>query len=382
MKIALSFTSCHRRGGVERVMYECARFLSARDHDVHVLAGDWQEGLESFVHCHRIQYLKRPSFLRPISYNRRCGEFLRRFDCDVLNTHGVVCPTGGVMWVQSLHAAWLERGNSMFGTLSWQRMKRRLNPLHPILLRLEEKHFRRRAYKKLIATTPVVRDDLARFYGVPADDVVIIPNGFNPDEFSEERRAGQRAQMRLKLGLRPEQIALLFVANELERKGYRMILAALRRLGRRDLRLIVVGRSPVTQVMQLAAAQGVSDLVIAAGPTGAVADFHAAADLFVLPTQYEAFCLAILESLGSGLPVVTSSVPGAADAILPGVNGAIVRDPNNEEELAATLSPLLDPATLQAYSARTPQTVSEYQWPRLLMRYEQVLEGILPTHAN
>ena len=39
-------------------------------------------------------------------------------------------------------------------------MQRRLNPLHPIILRLEDKHFKRRAYKKLIATTSAVRDDL------------------------------------------------------------------------------------------------------------------------------------------------------------------------------------------------------------------------------
>jgi UDP-glucose:(heptosyl)LPS alpha-1,3-glucosyltransferase len=187
--------------------------------------------------------------------------------------------------------------------------------------------------------------------------------------------------MRRQLGLQPDQIALLFVANELERKGYRTILGALRRLGRRDLRLVVVGRPPAKQIMQLAAAHGVADLVIAAGPTAAVADFHAAADLFVLPTQYEAFCLAILESLGSGLPVVTSSVPGAADAIQPGVNGELVRDPNNDEELAAVLSAMLDHDTLAAYSARTPQTAVEYQWPRVLIRYEQVLEGKVPAHV-
>jgi len=362
-------------------MYECARFLAGRGHQVHVLAGNWQDDVESFAQCHRIHHLKRPWFLRGLSYRRHCAEFLKTFECDALNTHGVVCPAGGVMWVHSLHAAWLERGRSMLGGSSWRRMKRRLNPLHPILLRLEEQHFGRRAYKRLFATTPVVRDDLARFYGVPAGDVTIVPNGFNPDEFSADRRTERRHEMRRQLGLQPDQIALLFVANELERKGYRTILGALRRLGRRDLRLVVVGRPPAKQIMQLAAAHGVADLVIAAGPTAAVADFHAAADLFVLPTQYEAFCLAILESLGSGLPVVTSSVPGAADAIQPGVNGELVRDPNNDEELAAVLSAMLDHDTLAAYSARTPQTAVEYQWPRVLIRYEQVLEGKVPAHV-
>jgi len=278
-----------------------------------------------------------------------------------------------VMWVQSLHAAWLERGRSMLRAASWRAMQRRLNPLHPIILRLEDKHFKRRAYKKLIATTSAVRDDLGRFYGVPAEDVVIIPNGFNPEEFSPHRRSEHRAAMRKKLGLKPDQFALLFVANELERKGFKTILGALRAMGRRDVRLIVVGSPPTAMVSHMAAHHGVAEMVIAAGSTSHVADYHAAADLFVLPTQYEAFCLAIIESLGSGLPVVTSTVSGAGDAIQPGINGQVVRDPNNAEELAAVLKPMLDHDALAVYSAGTPATAEDYQWPKLLAKYEQVL---------
>jgi UDP-glucose:(heptosyl)LPS alpha-1,3-glucosyltransferase len=373
MKIAISFPGCHRRGGVERVVYEAARHLATRGHRVHILAGSWQEDVESFAQCQRIEHRQQPAFLRGPSYFNAATEFLKDFECDILNTHGVVCPTGGVMWVQSLHAAWLERGTSMLSKMSIRGIQRRLNPLHPMILRLEEKHFRHRAYKKLIATTPAVRDDLNRFYGVPADDVVIIPNGFNPDEFTPHRRSEHRGAMRKKLGLNPDQIVLLFVANELERKGFKTILGALKRLGRKNLRLIAIGKPPKKQVMQLASHYGVADLVIAAGQSASVSDFHAAADLFVLPTQYEAFSLAIIESLGSGLPVVTSSVSGAGDAIQPGINGQIVRDPTNPDELAAVLKPMLDHDTLAVYSAGTPATAQEYQWPTLLAKYEQVL---------
>jgi UDP-glucose:(heptosyl)LPS alpha-1,3-glucosyltransferase len=377
MKIALSFTACHRRGGVERVVYECGRHLASRGHHVHILAGSWQEDVESFAQCQRIEYQEWPRFMRGLRYHRNCTEFIKDFDCDVMNTHGVVCPTGGVMWVQSLHAAWLERGRSMLAMTSLRGLQRRFNPLHPIIMRLEETHFRKRAYKKLIATTPVVREDLKRFYGVPYEDVVVIPNGFNPDEFSMYRRAEHRESMRKKLGIKPDQIALLFVGNELERKGYRTILGAMRKLGRKDLRLIVVGSPSKAHVMQIANHFGVADQVIAAGATSAVADYHSAAELFVLPTQYEAFCLAIIESLGSGLPVVTSSVPGAGDAIVAGVNGEIVKDPTNAEELAAVLKPMLNRQTLAVYSAGTPATVENYQWPKLLAKYEEVLLGAM-----
>ena len=104
-----------------------------------------------------------------------------------------------------------------------------------------------------------------------------------------------------------------------------------------------------------------------------VGALHAAGDLLVLPTQYEAFCLAILEALGSGLPVVTSSVPGAGDAILPGVNGALVDDPRSGVELASTPEPLLHREALAELSAKAPDTVETYQWPTVLRRYETIL---------
>jgi UDP-glucose:(heptosyl)LPS alpha-1,3-glucosyltransferase len=294
-------------------------------------------------------------------------------DYDVLSTHGVVCPTGGVHWVQSLHIAWLERARAMRPPLSIGRLKQRINPLHPEILRLEERHFRARSYKRLIATTPVVRADLHRFYNVPEKDVAIIPNGFNPNEFSPAVRAAKRDEMRRRLGLEPDQIVLLLVANELERKGYRTILKALRILDRRDIRLMVVGRPSVSAVKRLASLNGVSDLVMACGASQSVADYHAAADLFVMPTEYEAFSLAILESLASGLPVVTTRVPGAQDAIQDGVNGALVRDPKNAEELAAALLPLLDAAVRENRSLHAPESVRQYAWPVVLEQYEREL---------
>lgn len=380
MKIALSFPGCHRRGGVERVVYECAGFLAQRQHDVTVYAEEWEEGDRRGVRYHRVAVRRQPGFLRGASYFRKCTEALAHERYEVLNTHGAVCPTGGVQWVQSVHRAWLERCREFRAPFSPARIRQRLNPLHPVILRLEATHFRERRYRKLIATTAQVRADLERFYGVPAADVEVIPNGFSPTEFNPERRAERRAAMREKLGLRPDDIALLFVANELDRKGFATILGAMRILGAPRLRLLAIGRPSAAAIQRGAARFGLAGQVTACGPTSDVAAYHAAGDLFVLPTQYEAFSLAILESLGSGLPVITSEVPGARDAIRPGENGALIRDPQNAEELAAALAPLLDETRRAALTATTPATAHAYRWPTVLTHYERVLTA--HRHGN
>lgn len=374
MKVALAFPGCHRRGGVERIMFECAKYLVGRGHEVTIMANEWEPIAGGNVHYQRIAMTRRPVFARGASFFRHCSQALSRASFEVLNTHGCICPTGGVHWVQSVHRSWLERSKAMRPPLSLARLKQRINPLHPILLRLEEIHFRQRRFKRLIATTEDVRQDLHRFYDVPLEAVDVVPNGFSPVEFNPERRQAERSRRRLELGLAPDQVALLFVANELERKGYRTILEAMRRLGRREVRLIAAGRPDRRQVMGLAGEYGVAEQVIALGPSRDVGALHAAADLFVLPTQYEAFCLAILEALGSGLPVVTSRVPGAYDAIVPGVNGALVEDPKSGEELAGVLEGLLEPARLAELSRQAPGTAARYQWPTVLATYEAILE--------
>lgn len=372
MHVALSFPGCHRQGGVERIVFECARYLAARDHEVTVFANQWEPDGPT-IRYRRVPVRRHPWFLRGRSYYRSCIRQLEAASYDVLNTHGCVCPEGGVHWVQSLHKAWLERSRQFRPTLSSAGLKQRINPAHRSLLDLEERHFAGGRYQRIIATTPRVRDDLGRLYGVAPDDVEIIPNGFSPTEFNPVRRAGQRAEMRRHLGLGPDQLAMLFVANELERKGYATILAAMRQLHRSDLRLLVAGRVSPRRVTELAEAAGLAGQVLALGPSDDVGALHAAGDLLVLPTQYEAFCLAILEALGSGLPVVTSSVPGAGDAIVPGVNGAFVSDPRSGEELASVLGPILAHDRLAALSAAAPGTVERYQWPSVLQRYERVL---------
>jgi UDP-glucose:(heptosyl)LPS alpha-1,3-glucosyltransferase len=361
-------------------MFECARYLAQRGHSVDVFANRWEEDGSDRINYHYVPMPKQPPFLRVAWYYRAASRLLRGHEYDVLNVHGCICPTGGVHWVQSLHCSWLERCRGFRKPLSAAALRQRMNPLHPILLRLEAAHFRERRYQKLIATTPQVREDLNRWYGVPSEDVVIIPNGFSPEEFNPQRRAARRSAERARLGLNDDHVTLLLAANELERKGYGTILAAMRQLGRHDLRLLVVGRPDPGQVKKLAADAGLAEQVIACGHTSDIAAFHAAADLFVLPTQYEAFSLAILEALGSGLPVITTRVPGACDAIEAGVNGALIDDPNDGEELAAALEPLLNPDRREALAGRCAPSVRQYQWPLVLARYEQLLlEHVSPT---
>ena len=372
MKIALSFPGCHRRGGVERVMFECANFLAARGHDVSVIAADF----DANVLAAGVEKI-------PVDANSRVPLFrLRRFaakspaaleglnpKADVHAAFGVISPPGGAFWVQSVHRAWIEisqRERNLKG-----RMKQWANPIHPYLLAREKWYFQGRCYARLIALTEQVKADLMRFYNVPSADIDILPNGYSPGEFNIARRDADRLKVRAELGYADSHRVIIFVANELERKGFGPLMRAMAQLRDDSLRLLVVGRvvpgGYAVEMQRL----GIADRVKFVGPSSDVGRYYAASDIFALPTTYEAWGLVIVEAMASGLPVLTSRLAGAAIAVQEGQTGELLNNPRNEGEIAEKLRAILNrPAPAPQ---RIQATVADYTWEKVLLRYEQIL---------
>ena len=372
MKIALSFPGCHRRGGIERVVLECVNFLAGRGHDVHLYAGEWdRDALNSAVNVHAIALPARGSLLRLLAYDQRCRSALAasRPAADVHAAFGIQSPPGGVMWVPSVHRAWIEASRQQ---RDWKgRLKQKANLNHPALLRMERAYFVGRRYRRLVALTEQVKADLIRFYQVPPEDIAVLPNGYSPTEFNVRRAAEHRAPMRRKLGYGASDKVVIFVANELERKGFVPLLRAISRLNDPRLRLLAVGRLDAERYAGEIRRLGMTDRVQFAGPSGDVATYYAAADFFALPTQYEAWGLVIVEALACGLPVITSRLAGAAITVCEGETGYLLDDPNDPVEIALKLRRLLDDPPPSAEAIE--QSVQHYSWPNVLVRFEQHL---------
>ncbi len=64
-------------------------------------------------------------------------------------------------------------------------------------------------------------------------------------------------------------------------------------------------------------------------------------DIFVLPTYREGFPRSVLEAMSMSLPVITSNVPGASDAVTHGDNG-LLTEPRNTDSLINAILYLLN----------------------------------------
>jgi UDP-glucose:(heptosyl)LPS alpha-1,3-glucosyltransferase len=371
MRIGLIFSGCHPRGGVERVVWEAANYLAER-HDVTVITAE-ADTLPPNVYVDLVE-ARVGGALEPFRFRAAAHRALARRSFDLTVSFGSNCPPGDVLVVQSVHRAWVERGTPVrVGLVSVPGAARRLMPRHLAMLRSEGQWFGRSPNATVIAVSEGVADDVQRYYGIAPSAVRVIPNGFSPVQCSDARRRALRPEMRDRLGVRADEVALLLIANEWHRKGLGVVLRAMARIGDPRVRLLLVGRRAPTAYQGLIEQLGLQARVRWCGATSDVAEYHAAADLFVMPTAYEAFGSVIVEALGSGLPVITSAIAGAAVAVHEDGNGLLLHDPTDDAELAAVLGRALVPGVLDRWSAMAADSVADYTWPRVMERFESVL---------
>jgi teichuronic acid biosynthesis glycosyltransferase TuaC len=173
-----------------------------------------------------------------------------------------------------------------------------------------------------------VSDDLKRVlvsrYGVGADAVRTVVNGFNTGVFN----ARPQAECRVELGLPADGRLIVYVGRLIEAKGMRELFAAFGTLAQQDptIRLAIIGDGVMRdEVHRLAQQGGLGARVHMPGgvPPEQVARWIGASDLLTLPSWSEGYPNVVVEALACGRPVVGTDVGGMRE-ILRADNGVIV----------------------------------------------------------
>jgi glycosyltransferase involved in cell wall biosynthesis len=160
--------------------------------------------------------------------------------------------------------------------------------------------------------------------GVPEERQGLFPYAVDVEHFrAGSRIAGQREATRSRLGLRPEQRAVLAIAKLNPREEPRDLIEALPALPA-EVRLWIAGDGPARAELERLAESRCPGRATFLGyvPYGELPALYGAADLFVHATRDERWGVSIAEALAGGLPVVASTRVGAAyDLLQPGENG-------------------------------------------------------------
>lgn len=203
-----------------------------------------------------------------------------------------------------------------------------------------------RAADHLIAVSRFTRDTAIALYGLEPSRIGVVPNTFNPTQFS----IGPKPDYLLKRhGLTPDQPILITVSRlEIREryKGHRQVFAALKRLLPKfpSIHYVVAGNGDdVPWLRDAVNAHGLEGHVTITGqvPPQELADYYRLCDIFVMPSSKEGFGIVFLEAMASGKPVIAGNVDGSVDALADGELGVLV-DPRDPDEISTTISSVLD----------------------------------------
>jgi glycosyltransferase involved in cell wall biosynthesis len=168
--------------------------------------------------------------------------------------------------------------------------------------------------------------------GVSPDIIHMIPNSVDTHRFCpvsiEEKRA-----LRQKLGLPLCDQIVVYCGRLVSYKGLPLLVQVWQEVQRKhkNIRLVLVGSGELdmhnceAELRAYVNANGLENSIRFAGKVGNVHEYLQASDIFVFPTEREAFGIALIEAMACGLPVISTPVGGVKDILQCRQNGLVVQ---------------------------------------------------------
>ena len=173
----------------------------------------------------------------------------------------------------------------------------------------------------------------AAFYramGVPDHKIFLVPYAVDNDRFmtAADLSIDQKMAVRKRYNVPTDRPSVLYAAKFTRVKRPNDVLAAARLIKMERVRpftVVMAGSGEVEQELRSFCNQHALDHVVFPGfiNQSELPRLYAASDVFVLPSEYEPWGLAVNEAMCAGLPVVVSREVGCVgDLVEEGVNGA------------------------------------------------------------
>ena len=223
-------------------------------------------------------------------------------------------------------------------------------------------------FRLAICIGSAARDSLEAWLGPAVCPTCVVANGIDLRRF---QRNHTPARLPDAINGAP---AILCVGSLTARKDQETLVRAIADVD--GVHLLLAGDGPLRQAVQLAARQvGVDGRVHFLGIRHDIPEMIAAADLYVQPSRIDGFCLATLEAMAGGLPVIASDIPGLSDVV---GNSGILFPAGDHRRLAECIRSLLLDSTLrQELSARGVNRARQYDIEKTAAQYGRIFDAVV-----
>jgi glycosyltransferase involved in cell wall biosynthesis len=202
---------------------------------------------------------------------------------------------------------------------------------------------------------------ISKFSGL-ADKAEVVHNGVDLDYFNAQAFNIERTSFRKRHRIADDAVVFCCIAGFRSEKGHLILLQSFAKVlaAFPNACMVLAGDGPTRQAAHdYADRHGIAKHVVFTGNVSDVRPILAASDIKVLAsTSVETFSVAMLEAMAMGLPVISTAIGGAAEAVIDGQTGLLVPIADSDALAAAMTRAISDRRTMQIWGESARRMVA------------------------
>jgi phosphatidylinositol alpha-1,6-mannosyltransferase len=219
------------------------------------------------------------------------------------------------------------------------------------------------------------RDMLVSEIGISEDNIKIIYNGINWNDWQilPDKNIFRKQYPDI------SDKFVLFAGRLATNKGLSDLISAMDLVNQKSVDLVITGADMGLgkQLEKEALEKGVRMHRLGHIDDETYRSVLAAAEMLVLPSEYEAFGIVLLEAAAAETAVIGTNVGGIPEAMSPGNNGLIV-EYNDVDNLSKSIATLLDDAKMCKEMGKAGRVwAKNFSWDSILKELEQEYSSII-----
>lgn len=307
-RIAIVFRGIGDIGGTNNTIADHARHFRALGHDVDLIGEKVNEGgvtadMGRAVKISRLPLSRRHKWRW---FATRAQRVLDAVDYDFIAGHGHHYRQDVLSMHNCLH-------------LAYERVHGSELEADGGLAEIHDRILGERSFYSCICNSRLMRDDLARRYGIETHRLPVIYPGYRPTQFNIADRTRYRDLVRSELDCGDAVLIGLVTSADYRKRGLDILLEAYAGLEsdmrRRSLLLVLGKQGGSGPFIEAARTLGIADRIRFVPHTRAPERYFHALDICAHPARIEEFGQSVQEAMACGVPVVASRMVGATELL-------------------------------------------------------------------
>lgn len=221
------------------------------------------------------------------------------------------------------------------------------------MLHAEKQVFGRNVTNVILSLTDNQIHEITASYQTPPHRFYLLPPWIKPDRFFSSSAVLKRTDCRQHYQIGQDDWLVITIGSGFRTKGVDRALLAIASLPepfRKKVHYFIIGQDKASRFQRQVKRLHLEKQVRFLGGSTHVPDFLFAADLLLHPAYRESAGIVLLESVVSGLPVLTTASCGYAHYIKEANAGIVLEEPFLQQDLNTTLATMLSTLSKQPWS--------------------------------